>query len=151
VVALVVGVATKTGAASIATADVIDLPNSSIFVSQTPAAIMTTITDEYMMQMLTKTKPYCIVLLKPGPNIQHQDLKKIIWEHGRRNFQLRAEGLLSIVCPVSADSDVNGVGIFNTTIEETKKIMDEDPAVKEGVFVYQILSCRSFPGDRLAE
>ena len=36
-------------------------------------------------------------------------------------------------------------------IEETKKIMDEDPAVKEGVFVYQILSCRSFPGDRLPE
>ena len=110
---------------------------------------MTTITDEYMMQMLTKTKEYCIVLLKPGPNANHPDLKKIIWEHGRKNFQLRAEGLLSIVCPISVESNVNGIGIFNSTIDETKKIMDEDPAVKEGIFIYEILPCRSFPGDSL--
>jgi hypothetical protein len=110
---------------------------------------MTTITDEYMMQMLTKTKEYCIVLLKPGPNADHPDLKKIIWEHGRKNFQLRAEGSLSIVCPISIESNVNGIGIFNKTIDETKKIMNEDPAVKEGVFIYEVLPCRSFPGDSL--
>ena len=28
---------------------------------------MATITDEYMQQMLAKTKDYSIVLLKPGP------------------------------------------------------------------------------------
>ena len=41
--------------------------------------------------------------------------------------------------------------IFNANIEETKSIMDEDPAVKEGIFVYEIHPCQSFPGDCLPE
>jgi len=27
--------------------------------------------------------------------------------------------------------------------------MDEDPAVKEGIFTYELHPCRSFPGDCL--
>lgn len=102
-----------------------------------------------MQQMLTKAKEYCFVLLKPGTNADHPDIKKIIWEHARRNFALRADGSLSIVCPVTAKTGVNGLGIFNTTIEETKKIMDEDPGVRAGIFIYEIHPCRSFPGDSL--
>ena len=110
---------------------------------------MTTITDEYMQQMLTKTKEYCFVLLKPAPRTEQADIKKIIWEHGRRNFALRADGLLSIVCPVTEETGVSGLGIFNAGREEVKKIMDDDPAVKAGIFVYEIHPCRSFPGDSL--
>ncbi len=76
-------------------------------------------------------------------------VEKIVWEHGRRNFALRAEGILSIVCPVLDESDVRGIGIFNATAEETKKIMDEDPGVRAGVFVYEVHPSRSFPGDCL--
>jgi len=72
-----------------------------------------------------------------------------VWEHGRRNFVLRAEGKLSIVCPVVDGKDVRGLRIFNASPEETKKIMDEDPAVKAGVLAYEIHLCRSFPGDCL--
>jgi hypothetical protein len=111
--------------------------------------VMTEITDEYMRGMLTKTKEYSIVILKPGPKPAQPGVEKIIWEHGRRNFALRADGLLSIVCPVTAETGVNGVGIFNAGIEETKKIMDDDPGVEAGVFVYEIHPCRSFPGDSL--
>src|SRR6266436_5360762 len=103
---------------------------------------MTTITDEYMQEMLLKTKEYCIILLKPGPKADQPDIKKIIWEHGRRNFALRADGLLSIVCPVTAETGVNGLGIFNASPEETRKIMDGDPAVQSGVFVYEVHPCR---------
>jgi hypothetical protein len=110
---------------------------------------MTQITDEYMQQMLTKTKEYCFVLLKPSSNPNHPDLKKMLWEHARRNFSLRADGLLSIVCPVTAETGVSGLGIFNASIEETKKIMDGDPAVAAGIFVYEVHPCRSFPGDSL--
>jgi len=78
-------------------------------------------------------------------------VEKIIWEHGRRNFALRAQGVLSIVCPVFDESNVSGVRIFNADSDEVKSIMDEDPAVKEGVFVYEIHACRSFPGDSLPE
>ncbi len=110
---------------------------------------MATITDDYMMQMLGTTKNYSIMTLKPGPNINHPDLKKIIWEHGRRNFELRAEGLLSIVCPVTEKADIQGFGIFVTDVETTKKILDEDPAVAAGVFVYDVYPVKSFPGDSL--
>jgi len=110
---------------------------------------MTTITDEFMMQMMTTTKSYTAVILKAGPNIDHPDAKKITWEHGRRNFSLRADGLLSVVCPVLDSSNVKGIGIFNATMEETKKIMDEDPGVMASLFLYELYSCRSFPGDSL--
>ena len=110
---------------------------------------MTTITDEFMRQMISKTRQYCIVILKAGPNRHMDGVEKIIWEHGRRNFELRADGVLSIVCPISDGSDVSGVGIFNAPVEEVKKIMDEDPAVKAGVLVYETHACRGFPGDCL--
>ncbi|MGA2386422.1 MAG: hypothetical protein ABSG33_07815 [Candidatus Bathyarchaeia archaeon] len=110
---------------------------------------MAEVTDEFMKQMLAKTKRYCIVILKDGPNSGMEDAKKIVWEHGRRNFALRRDGIMPIVCPVSDDSALSGVAIFNATVDETKKIMDEDPGVKAGIFIYEIHPCRSFPGDRL--
>ena len=111
---------------------------------------MTAVTDEYMQQMLAKTKEYHIVLLKAGPRAEdYPDIKKLIWEHGRRNFSLRADGVLSIVCPITAETGVSGIGIFNASAEETKNIMDGDPAVQAGIFVYEIHPCRSFPGDSL--
>ncbi|MCK9442049.1 MAG: hypothetical protein M0Q13_11590 [Methanothrix sp.] len=112
---------------------------------------MTEITDDFMRQMISRTRNYCAVILKAGPNRNQPGVEKIIWEHGRRNFALRAEGLLSIVCPVSDGSDLSGVGIFSVDIDAVKLIMDGDPAVKEGVFVYEIHACRSFPGDSLPE
>jgi hypothetical protein len=110
---------------------------------------MTTISDDFMRQMLSKTKNYCIIILKAGPNHNMDGVQKILWEHARRNFELRAAGMLSIVCPVADDSDINGIGIFNAPAEEVKKIMDDDPGVKAGVFVYELHTCRSFPGDSL--
>lgn len=110
---------------------------------------MTTITNEYMQQMLAATKSYCVIILKAGPRRNEPGVEKIVREHGRRNFSLRADGVLSIVCPVADGSDVRGVGIFNTSLEEVKKIMDDDPGVKAGVFVYEAHECRSFPGDSL--
>lgn len=109
---------------------------------------MTTITDEYMKQMSAKTKNYIIVLLKAGPRINEEEAQNIIWEHGRRNHQLRADGLLPIVCPIR-DENIKGIGILNTTIEEAKALMDEDPGVKANIFVYELYPCRSFPGDCL--
>jgi hypothetical protein len=112
---------------------------------------MSEITDEFMRQMMTRTRDYCIVILKAGPNRNMPGLEKIIWEHGRRNFALRASGKLCIVCPISDGSDISGIGIFDAGIEETKGIMEDDPVVKEGILVYEIHACRSFPGDRLPQ
>ena len=110
---------------------------------------MTTVTDDYMQQMMARTKEYCIVILKAGPNRHIERAGTIIWEHARRNFSLREEGLLPIVCPVADGSEVSGVGIFNARTGQVRAIMDEDPGVREGVFVYEVHPCRSFPGDCL--
>ena len=110
---------------------------------------MAEITDEYMRAMLPTTKEYTAVLLKAGPNRRMEGVDQIVWEHGRRNFSLRADGVLSIVCPVPGGEELNGIGIFNATVEETRAIMDHDPGVQAGVFVYELHPCRSFPGDAL--
>ncbi len=110
---------------------------------------MTTITDDDMRQMLAATRNYSLVILKIGPRRHDEGADSIIWEHGRRNFTLRAEGVLSIVCPVSDGSDVAGVGIFNASVEDTRKIMDEDPAVKAGILTCEVHPCRGFPGSSL--
>jgi len=110
---------------------------------------MTEITDEFMTQMLSRARDYSIVILKAGPNHSRPGAEKIIWEHARRNFLLRARGLLPIVCPITDGSDLAGIGIVNADVEEIKSIMDQDPAVKEGIFIYEAHPCRSFSGDCL--
>lgn len=56
---------------------------------------------------------------------------------------------IGAVCPVSDGSEVNGVGIFNADGSGTRRIIDEDPGVKEGIFAYAVHASRSFPGDSL--
>lgn len=107
------------------------------------------ITDEYMKEMGQKTKPYTIIILHKTEKINEPDADKIVWEHGRRNHQLRRDGVLRVVCPVRDESDVAGIGIFSTDVEKTKGIMDEDPAVKAGILKYEIHSARGFQGDAL--
>ena len=110
---------------------------------------MTTITDEFMQAMLAQVQPYCVVILKAGPHKQAPGADHIIWEHGRRNFLLRAQGLLAIVCPIADGSAVAGIGIFTAPVEDVRRLMDADPAVQAGVLVYELHPCHSFPGDCL--
>ncbi len=108
-----------------------------------------TITDDEMRQLLPTTREYTLVILRSGPQRDRPDADAIVWEHGRRNFQLRRDGQLAVVCPVVDGSAVAGVGIFSTGPEETAAIMDDDPGVQAGVFSYELHPCRGFPGDAL--
>lgn len=108
-----------------------------------------TITDDSMVQVHARAGHYSLMILKSG-EVRHQDgADKIIWEHAREMHALRVAGLLSIVCPVSDGSELEGIGIFNASVEEVKTLMDEHPGVKAGIFVYEIHPCRGFPGDSL--
>lgn len=107
------------------------------------------ITDELMREMMTRTRAFAAVILKPGPRFGEPGSEKIIWEHGRRNFELRAAGLLRIVCPIRDGGGVAGIGIFDGPVDEIERLMREDPAVEAGVLVFEIHACRSFPGDAL--
>ena len=114
---------------------------------------MQTITDDYMKEKLPTARQYTLMILKTTPERREPGVRggKIIWEHGRRNFALVAEGLMPIVCPVGDGSGIAGMGVFITSLEETAKIMDEDPGVKAGIFVYEVYACRGFPGACLPE
>jgi hypothetical protein len=108
-----------------------------------------TISDEFMRDMLAKSKPYTLLMLRATPRLQEPGMDAVVWEHGRRNFSLRAEGVLAIVCPIRDGSGWSGVGIFNAPADEVVKVMEDDPGVKAGIFTYEIHPTRGFPGDCL--
>lgn len=110
---------------------------------------MTEITDDYMRDMLGKAHPYSVLLLKKGPNYQTEGDRSIIWEHGRRNFALRAAGQLAVVVPLATETEMAGIGLFTTGVEETRALMLDDPAVKTGWLTFEVYAGRSFPGDGL--
>src|SRR4051794_30233021 len=96
------------------------------------------VTDEMLERALTEVRPYTIVILKAGPNFETpgpdrgSGVTGIIWEHGKRNFALRASGLMPIVCPVADGSGITGVGVFDAEPEEVERIMSRDPGVQAG-------------------
>ena len=111
---------------------------------------MSDVTDEYMRRMLQTSKRYTLVILHRTSKRSRKGADEIVWEHGRRNFELRGEGLLRIVGRVVTDeSDVTGMCIFSTDLPRTKEIMDGDPAVKAGIFTYESHVIETFPGDAL--
>ncbi|HXW95681.1 MAG TPA: hypothetical protein VEJ19_08245 [Nitrososphaerales archaeon] len=110
---------------------------------------MSSITDEYMRGMLGKTLPYTIMVLHKTSKIGESGMDRVVWEHGRRNFQFRQARKMNIVLPVRDESDLAGFIVFSTDIEETRKIMDEDPGVRAGIFTYELHTTRSFRGDAL--
>ena len=110
---------------------------------------MKSFTDEEMGQLLPTAKPYSVVILKQGPKFNYDSAAAIIWEHGRRNFGLRDDGVLVVVLPVTDGSDVCGIGVFAATIDDTTAIMNDDPGVAAGVLTYEVHPCRGFPGDSL--
>jgi hypothetical protein len=111
---------------------------------------MTEITDQYMKAMLPKAKAYTAVILrKTAVDFKDPEIQKTIWEHGRRNFQLRADALMPIVCPINDKSDVAGIAVLDVSTEEAKKLMDKDPGVAAGIFTYELHPCRGFPGSAL--
>ena len=82
---------------------------------------MQIITDEYMREILPTARSYTLVILKVTPKRREPGVEKVIWEHGRRNFALRAKGVMPIVCPVNDGGDVAGIGIFTAGLEEDQK------------------------------
>lgn len=113
------------------------------------------ITDEMLNEALETIKPYTVVVLKAGPKLavpgsdRDPEIANLVWAHGKRNFALRAAGLMPIVCPVQDESGVAGVGIFDADPDAVERIMSGDPGVIAGVFTYDIHPTRSFPGSTL--
>ena len=110
---------------------------------------MITMTDELMRETLAKAKAYCVVILKATQKRHETGSNAIVHEHARRNFVHRAEGILSIVCPITDGSEVRGIGIYHASAEKVRELMEDDPGVKAGIFSYEVHPCKGFPGDAL--
>ena len=110
------------------------------------------ITDEYIMDQIKQGKQYILLLLKRGSNRgeNEEEIEKIQMGHLHHLFKLKAEGKLVLAGPVDTDVDLRGIGIFNLTdMEQVKKLVEEDPAVKSGRLTYEIYPWFGIPGDGL--
>lgn len=109
----------------------------------------TPISDDLMKSMLATSQEYTVVVLYAGSGYGVPDAEAPVWEHGRRNFALRADGRMPIVVPVQDDSPVCGVAIMTVSMDDAVALMEDDPAVRAGIFSYSVHPGRSFPGDSL--
>jgi len=106
-------------------------------------------TDEMMRDRLSQARSYTMVVLRTTDRYGMDGAKEIIWEHGRRNMGLQADGLMPIVCPVGDETGLAGIGIFVDDADTVRSIMDGDPAVQAGILSYTVHPCRGFPGSAL--
>jgi len=110
-----------------------------------------TITDEFMKNRLTQARSYTLVILHKTAKMAEDGARAVVWEHGRRNMALGAEGVMPLVFPVNDGTDVSGVGVFLGSPDEVKVLMDGDPGVVAGLFTYEVHACRGFPGSKLPD
>ena len=110
---------------------------------------MAEITDAFMQTMLAGSRLYTLVLLGRGPDYGTPESQPVIWEHGRRNFQLRASGALALVGPLTDGGTFVGMCVFTVGQDETRKLMEADPAIVAGILTFEIHTWKSFPGDGL--
>jgi hypothetical protein len=115
------------------------------------ANMATTITDEPMRTPEPTTRQYTAVILRDGPNRHAGNADAVIEAHRRSIRQLRADGLLSILCAADDDTEVNGIGIFDLDAKRTRDLMDVDPGVRAGVFAYEVHPVLGHPGDALPD
>jgi uncharacterized protein YciI len=88
-------------------------------------------------------KTYVLCILKTGPKdaeIEGDARKEIFAGHFANIGRLAGEGKLVVAGPFGEnDRSYRGLYVFNVpTVEEAEKLVVLDPAVKAGVFVYEL-------------
>src|ERR1041384_3604060 len=87
----------------------------------------------------TANKATYLILYRPGPawltgkSVMEQSLK----EHGKYMLNLYMKGSMKLAGPLT--DDAGGAVLLEATTEaEAKAVVTNDPAVKSGVFVYEL-------------
>jgi len=96
------------------------------------------VSDDTMRSRLAGASTYTTILLYRTDLYVRPAADAIVWEHGRRNMALTEAGLLSIVLPVTDETDLAGIGVFAANPVDTQTIMDDDPGVRAGIFRYDL-------------
>ena len=100
----------------------------------------------------TATKATYLVLYRPGPawltgkSVMEQPLK----EHGKYMLSLYTKGLMKLAGPLT--DNAGGAVLLEVSNEaEAKAIVANDPAVKSGVFVYEMHPWKLQPWEKFAK
>ena len=108
-------------------------------------ASLPAVTDDEFRTMRAASRPFSVAILKVGPNYGTPDrtnlddpVMALILRHAKRNFAMHKAGILPVVCPIADGSGVSGVGIFTTSAERTREILEADPAIAAGILTFEI-------------
>ena len=107
------------------------------------------VTDDTMRSRIAQAKPYTVMVLHTTTAFARPACDAVVWEHGRRNMALVEASLLSVVLPAADDSGIAGYGIFNADLDTTRRLMDNDPGVRAGIFSVELHPVHGFPGSCL--
>jgi uncharacterized protein YciI len=100
----------------------------------------------------TATKATYLVLYRPGPawltekSVMDQPLE----EHGKYMLSLYTKGSMKLAGPLT-DNAGGAVLLEVSNKEEAKAIVANDPAVKSGVFVYELHPWKLQPWEKFAK
>ena len=106
------------------------------------------ITDEQIQQLAQTAKPYSLALLRWGPQRYMDGADAVELEHQRRMVSLRADGVITVLCPIVSDT-MAGAAIMNLPPDEASAVMAEDPCVRADMIRCDVYACLGFPGDAI--
>jgi uncharacterized protein len=108
--------------------------------------------QEPAIQEEGKLKEYFFVMLKRGPVRSQDSITTAKLQEGHMaNIQKMAdEGHLAVAGPFGDDGDWRGIFIFKTkTIDEAKKLVEQDPMIRAGRLIYEIHPWWTMKGAKL--
>jgi hypothetical protein len=108
----------------------------------------TSVTHDEVRQLAATARPYSLAILRWGPARFQSGAVETENAHQRRMVELRRNGKIAILCPVTSDT-ICGVAILTVPLEEASAIMKGDPCVQIGMMNCEVLPCHGFPGDAL--
>lgn len=113
-----------------------------------------TLSQEEIKQIVSKGKPYTVLLLLTGdqePPKDEQLAGSLQMQHLAHLFQMQREGKSSVFGPMTNDNRMRGLIIFNTTDkDEIHRWMADDPWIKGGYLKYELYDWFGIPGQSLA-
>jgi uncharacterized protein YciI len=122
---------------------------STVAMAEEPASGKTSSFDPELARKLGADergmKTYVLCILKTGPNdarVLGKERDDVFAGHFANIGRLAKEGKLAVAGPFGKnDRSWRGLYIFNVpTVEDAEKLVILDPAVKAGVFVYELTS-----------
>jgi hypothetical protein len=90
-----------------------------------------------------KLDAYTVVFLRrppDAPRLSEEELDQLQLEHLAFNARMRAEGHAVITGPLrgQADESLRGIDVFRTSVEETRKLLQQDAMVKAGRLAVEV-------------